>query len=149
MWSIDSLEKTLILGKIEDGRRRGWQRVRWLDGITDSIFEFEQSAGVGDGQGSLASCSSWGHKELDVTERLNWKFIWVFKAPLKTKQSVKSTKLDFSQILLKSYCKSLLIKTGWYWHKDIQIYRWKRIDNPEVDFCIYGQLIFNKSAKTI
>ena len=33
----DSLEKTLILGKIEGGRRRGWQRVRWLDGITDSM----------------------------------------------------------------------------------------------------------------
>ena len=32
---IDSLEKTLMLGKIEGGRRRGWQRVRWLDGITD------------------------------------------------------------------------------------------------------------------
>ena len=36
MWSIDSLEKTLMLGKIED-RRRGWQRMRWLDGITDSM----------------------------------------------------------------------------------------------------------------
>ena len=37
MWSNDSLEKTLILGKIEDRRRRGWQRMRWLDGITDSM----------------------------------------------------------------------------------------------------------------
>ena len=36
MWRADSLEKTLMLGKIE-GRRRGWQRVRWLDGITDSM----------------------------------------------------------------------------------------------------------------
>ena len=35
MQRIDSLEKTLILGKIEGGRRRGWQRMRWLDGITD------------------------------------------------------------------------------------------------------------------
>ena len=33
----DSLEKTLMMGKIEDGRRRGQQRVRWLDGITDSV----------------------------------------------------------------------------------------------------------------
>ena len=33
----DSLEKTLMLGKIESGRRRGWQRMRWLDGITDSM----------------------------------------------------------------------------------------------------------------
>ena len=38
MWRADSLEKPLMLGKIEGGRRRGWQRVRWLDGITDSMY---------------------------------------------------------------------------------------------------------------
>ena len=37
MWRTDSLEKTLMLGKIESGRRRGWQRMRWLDGITNSM----------------------------------------------------------------------------------------------------------------
>ena len=37
MWRTDSLEKTLMLGKIEGRRRRGWQRMRWLDGITDSM----------------------------------------------------------------------------------------------------------------
>ena len=37
MWRVDSLEKTLILGGIRDRRRRGWQRMRWLDGITDSM----------------------------------------------------------------------------------------------------------------
>ena len=37
MWRNDSLEKTLMLGKTEGGRRRGWQRMRWLDGITDSM----------------------------------------------------------------------------------------------------------------
>ena len=37
MWRADSFEKTLMLGKIEDGRRRGWQRMKWLDGITDSM----------------------------------------------------------------------------------------------------------------
>ena len=37
MWRTDSLEKTLILGKIECGKRRGWQRMRWLDGITKSM----------------------------------------------------------------------------------------------------------------
>ena len=37
MWKTDSLEKTLMLGKIEGRRRRGWQRMRWLDGITDSM----------------------------------------------------------------------------------------------------------------
>ena len=37
LWRTDSVEKTLVLGKIEGGRRRGWQRMRWLDGITDSM----------------------------------------------------------------------------------------------------------------
>ena len=37
MWRTDSSEKTLMLGKIEGGRRRGWQRIRWLDGITNSM----------------------------------------------------------------------------------------------------------------
>ena len=37
MWRADSFEKTLMLGKIESSRRRGWQRMRWLDGITDSM----------------------------------------------------------------------------------------------------------------
>ena len=68
MRRLDSFEKTLMLGKIEGRRRRGWQRMRWLDGITDSKDEFEQALGVGDGQGSLVCCSPWDHKELDTTE---------------------------------------------------------------------------------
>ena len=72
MRRTDSLQKTLILGKIEGRRRRGWQRLRWLDGITDDEHEFEHALGVGDGQGGLVCCSPWGHKELNSTERLNW-----------------------------------------------------------------------------
>ena len=67
----DSLEKTLTLGKTEGRRRRGQQRVRWLDGIINSIDEFEQAPGDGDGQGSLVCCSPWGRKESDTTEKLN------------------------------------------------------------------------------
>ena len=72
MRRVDSLEKTLMLGGIGSRRRWGRQRMRWLDGITDSMDEFEWTPGVGDGQGGLACCNSWGHKELDTTERLNW-----------------------------------------------------------------------------
>ena len=72
MQRTDSLEKTLILGKIKGRRKRGRQdeMVGWyhqLDGR-----EFEQAPGVSDGQGSLTCCSPWGRKELDTTEWLNW-----------------------------------------------------------------------------
>ena len=55
-----------MLGKIEGRRGRGRQRTRWFDGITDSM-DFEQAPGVGDGQGGLACCSPWGHKESGMT----------------------------------------------------------------------------------
>ena len=61
-------EKTLMLGKIEGRRRSGRQRMRWLDGITNSMDINEQILRVGDGQGGLACCSPWGRKESDTTE---------------------------------------------------------------------------------
>ena len=72
MRRADSLEKTLMLWKIEGRRRRRWQRMRWLDGIIDSMDRGLGGLGVGDGQRSLACCSSWCCKESDVTEWLNW-----------------------------------------------------------------------------
>ena len=72
MWRVDSLEKTLLLGGIGGRRRRGLQKMMagWhhrLDGR-----ESEWTLGVGDGQGSLVCCHSWGRKESDMTEWLNW-----------------------------------------------------------------------------
>ena len=75
LWPFDgkspSLEKTLMLGKFEGRRRRGWQEImvgwhHWLNG-----HEFEQTPGVwSEGQGSLMCCSTWGGQR-DTTERLN------------------------------------------------------------------------------
>ena len=72
MQRMDLFEKTLMLGKIEGRRRRGTtedEMVGWhhqLDGQ-----EFGYTPGVGDGQGGLECCDSWGRKELDTTEQLN------------------------------------------------------------------------------
>ena len=62
----DSLEKTLMLGKTEL-KRKGQQRMRWLDGITDSMEMSLSKLGDSEGQGSLECCSPWGHEELDMT----------------------------------------------------------------------------------
>ena len=83
MWKADSFEKTLLLGKIEGRRRRGRQRMRWLDGITDSMdMSLGRLQELGVGQGGLACCSSWGYKESDTTERLNWNAIYDFSLHL-------------------------------------------------------------------
>ena len=67
MGRADSLEKILMLGKIEGKRERGQQRMRWLDSITNSV-DMNLSKLLSEGQGSLACCDSWGRKESDMTE---------------------------------------------------------------------------------
>ena len=75
MQRTDSLEKTLMLGKIEGRRRRGRQSMRWLDGITYSMdmslsklweLVMDRKPGI------VHGCSPWSHKFLDTTEWLNW-----------------------------------------------------------------------------
>ena len=76
IWPCDA--KNWLIGKDSDAGKdwrqeeKGQQMMRWLDGNWLNGHELEQAPGVGDGQGSLACCSPWDHKESDTTEWLNW-----------------------------------------------------------------------------
>ena len=77
LWPPDA--KRWVIWKVRDAGKDWWQEEKWT---TDDRMvvrhhwlngrEFEWTPGVGDGQGGLAYCSSWGHKETDTTEQLNW-----------------------------------------------------------------------------
>ena len=103
MWRVDSLKKTDAWrdwGQEEKGTTEdevaGWHH--WLDGC-----EFEWTPGAGDGQGGLACCNSWGRKESDMTERLNWlNAIKHLQSPQKKKMSISlsSRKIILKEILI-------------------------------------------------
>ena len=83
LWPPDA--KNWLIGKGSDAgkdwrqRRRGWQRMRWLDGITDSMDMSLSKFWEGEEQGGLACCSPWGRKESDTTKWLDWTENWILQ----------------------------------------------------------------------
>ena len=110
MRRVDSVEKPLMLGGIGGRRRRGRQDEmagwhHWLNG-----HEFEWTPGVGDGQGGLACCNSWGRKELDTTEQLNW-------TELRSLPCRDMWGSSWGYILLHSKVKMRARVSRFYWNK--------------------------------
>ena len=95
MQRASSLEKALLLWKIECRRRKGWQRMRWLDGIIDWM---DVSLGDSEGHGILVSCSPWCHKE------------WHDSATEQVQQQAYINKTDVSSFLISFHkCTDLFL----------------------------------------
>ena len=120
-----SLEKTPRLGENEGRRRRGWHKMRWLDGITEFGWtRVWANSGRWWRTGSQACCSLWGHKESDTTERLNWTQPKLYGEEKGQEKQSQEEETHFAVCTHKDSCDILSgpqnILWGKYYDSDIQ-----------------------------
>ena len=120
MRRADSLEKTLILGKIEARSRgddRGWNG--WMASLTRWMFVWT-ALGVSNGQGSLACCSPWGRKELDTTEQLNsYPYMTIGKSIALSRQIFVGKVVCLLFITLFRFVTAFLPRKSYLGHEDL------------------------------
>ena len=112
MWRANSFEKTLMLGKIEGRRRRGWQGMRWLDGITDSMdISLCELRELVMNRAAWHDAVHWGRKESDTTERLNWTEL--MKHKLESRLPGEISKLRVEKLMILNLVLEKTLESPW------------------------------------